>query len=85
MKNIFETGELEEESVISILETTASDNKKCQVRYFNLDAIISVGYRVNSQQATKFRIWATQTLKEYIIKGFVMDDEFEQSGVILST
>ncbi|MCT4662049.1 MAG: virulence RhuM family protein [Tissierellales bacterium] len=80
LKNIFETGELEEESVISILETTASDNKKYQVKYFNLDAIISVGYRVNSQQATKFRIWATQTLKEYIIKGFVMDDERLKNG-----
>lgn len=80
LKNIFETDELEEESVISILETTASDNKKYQVKYFNLDAIISVGYRVNSQQATKFRIWATQTLKEYIIKGFVMDDERLKNG-----
>lgn len=80
LKNIFETGELEEESVISILETTASDNKKYQVKYFNLDAIISVGYRVNSQQATKFRIWATQTLKEYILKGFVMDDERLKNG-----
>lgn len=80
LKNIFETGELEEESVISILETTASDNKKYQVKYFNLDAIISVGYRVNSRQATKFRMWATQTLKEYIIKGFVMDDERLKNG-----
>jgi hypothetical protein len=80
LKNIFETGELEENLVISILETTASDNKKYQVKYFNLDAIISVGYRVNSRQATKFRIWATQTLKEYIIKGFVMDDERLKNG-----
>lgn len=80
LKNIFESGELEEELVISILETTAFDNKKYQVKYFNLDAIISVGYRVNSSQATKFRIWATQTLKEYIIKGFVMDDERLKNG-----
>ena len=80
LKNIFETKELEENSVISTLETTASDNKKYQVKYFNLDAIISVGYRVNSRQATKFRIWATQTLKEYIIKGFVMDDERLKNG-----
>ncbi len=80
LKNIFETGELEEKSVISILETTASDNKKYQVKYFNLDAIISVGYRVNSRQATKFRIWATKTLKEYIIKGFIMDDERLKNG-----
>lgn len=80
LKNIFETKELEENSVISTLETTASDHKKYQVKYFNLDAIISVGYRVNSRQATKFRIWATQTLKEYIIKGFVMDDERLKNG-----
>lgn len=80
LKNIFETGELEEDSVTSILETTASDNKKYQVKYFNLDAIISVGYRVNSRQATKFRIWATQTLKEYIIKGFIIDDERLKNG-----
>ena len=80
LKNIFETGELDEDAVISNLETTASDNKKYQVKYFNLDAIISVGYRVNSRQATKFRIWATQTLKEYIVKGFVMDDERLKNG-----
>jgi len=80
LKNIFETGELEENSVISILETTATDNKTYQVKYFNLDAIISVGYRVNSRQATQFRIWATKTLKEYIIKGFIMDDERLKNG-----
>jgi hypothetical protein len=80
LKNIFNTGELDENSVISILETTASDNKIYQVKYFNLDAIISVGYRVNSRQATQFRIWATSTLKEYIIKGFAMDDERLKNG-----
>jgi len=80
LKNIFETEELIEDSVISILETTASDNKQYQVKYFNLDAVISVGYRVNSRQATRFRIWATQTLKEYIVKGFVMDDERLKNG-----
>ena len=80
LKNIFETMELVEDSVVSILETTASDNKKYQVKYFNLDAVISVGYRVNSRQATRFRIWATQTLKEYIVKGFVMDDERLKNG-----
>ena len=64
LKNIFESGELDENSVVSILETTAADGKKYQVKYFNLDAIISVGYRVNSQQATQFRIWATKTLME---------------------
>jgi len=80
LKNIFESGELEENSVISILETTADDGKNYQVKYFNLDAIISVGYRVNSRQATQFRVWATKTLKEYIIKGFAMDDERLKNG-----
>ena len=75
LKNIFESGELQECSVISILETTADDGKKYPTKFYNLDAIISVGYRVNSRQATHFRIWATQILKEYIIKGFAMDDE----------
>ena len=75
LKNIFESGELQEDSVISILEITAEDGKKYLTKFYNLDAIISVGYRVNSRQATHFRIWATQILKEYIIKGFAMDDE----------
>ncbi len=74
LKNVFETGELVEDSVISILETTAADGKSYKTRYYNLDAIIAVGYRVNSYQATQFRIWATRTLKEFIIKGFVLDD-----------
>lgn len=73
--NIFSEGELSENSVISILETTASDGKTYKTRYYNLDAIISVGYRVNSRNATLFRIWATERLKEYIIKGFTMNDE----------
>ena len=75
LKNIFETNELKEESVSSILELTASDGKNYQTKFYNLDAIISVGYRVNSAQATHFRMWATERLKEYIIKGFTMDDE----------
>lgn len=75
LKNIFETNELKEESVSSILELTAADGKKYKTKFYNLDAIISVGYRVNSTQATHFRIWATERLKEYIIKGFTMDDE----------
>jgi len=79
-KNIFENGELDENSVVSILETTADDGKNYQVMYFNLDAIISVGYRVNSAQATRFRIWATNTLKEYIIKGFIIDDDRLKNG-----
>jgi hypothetical protein len=75
LKNIFESGELQENSVISILEITAEDGKNYPTKFYNLDAIISVGYRVNSAQATHFRIWATERLKEYIIKGFTMDDE----------
>ena len=74
LKNIFDSGELDADSVISILETTAADNKNYKTKFYNLDAIVSVGYRVNSYQATQFRIWATKTLKEYIIKGFVLDD-----------
>lgn len=79
-KNIFEEGELVESSVISKMETTASDDKNYITNYYNLDAIISVGYRVNSTKATQFRIWATQTLKEYIIKGFVLDDNRLKQG-----
>ena len=75
LKNIFESGELAESSVSSILEHTAEDGKSYKTKFYNLDAIISVGYRVNSAQATHFRIWATERLKEYIIKGFTMDDE----------
>lgn len=80
LRNIFEEGELEEKAVVSILETTASDGKKYKTNFYNLDAIISVGYRVNSSKATQFRIWATQTLKEYIIKGFVLNDERLKQG-----
>ena len=80
LKNIFESGELQEDSVSSILEHTATDGKKYKTKFFNLDAIISVGYRVNSYQATQFRIWATKTLKEFIIKGFVLDDERLKQG-----
>ena len=80
LKNIFESGELVENSVISILETTAADGKSYKTRYYNLDAIIAVGYRVSSYQATQFRIWATKTLKEFIIKGFVLDDERLKQG-----
>ena len=80
LKNIFDSGELQEDSVSSILEHTAGDGKKYKTKFYNLDAIISVGYRVNSYQATQFRIWATRTLKEYIIKGFVLDDERLKQG-----
>ncbi|MGJ0364394.1 virulence RhuM family protein [Aliarcobacter cryaerophilus] len=75
LKNIFETKELEEESVISKMETTASDGKKYKTNFYNLKVITAVGYRVNSHRATQFRKWATTILEEYIIKGFAMDDE----------
>ena len=74
LKNIFDSGELDKDSVSSILEHTADDGKRYKTKFYNLDAIISVGYRVNSYQTTQFRIWATKTLKEYIIKVFVLDD-----------
>lgn len=86
LKNIFESGELQEELVVSILENTtehgaiAGKTQTQKVKYYNLDAVISVGYRVNSAQATQFRIWATQLIKEYIIKGFAMDDERLKNG-----
>lgn len=75
LKNIFETNELEEESVISKMETTASDGKKYKTNFYSLKVITAVGYRVNSHRATQFRKWATTILEEYIIKGFAMDDE----------
>jgi len=75
LKNIFESGELLENSVVSILETTASDDKNYNTKFYNLDAIIAVGYRVNSNRATQFRIWATKVLREFIIKGYTMDVE----------
>ena len=74
LKNIFSSGELQRDSVVAIFATTAADGKTYQVEYFNLDAIISVGYRVNSLRGTQFRMWATERLKEYIVKGFTMDD-----------
>ena len=74
MRNILEDGELDENSVVSKMEITAADGKKYQTQFYNLDAIISVGYRVNSAKATRFRIWATSVLKEYIKKGFALDD-----------
>ena len=75
VKNIFESGELDENSVVKDFLTTAADGKNYKTKHYNLDAIISIGYRVNSTSATQFRIWATNVLKEYIIKGFAMDDE----------
>ncbi len=75
LKHIFEEVELAEDSVVKDFFTTAADGKKYATKFYNLDAIISVGYRVKSQVATRFRIWATQRLREYIVKGFVLDDE----------
>jgi hypothetical protein len=75
IKNLFDEGELRPESVVANFATTAADAKTYQVEYFNHDVIISVGYRVNSQRGTQFRVWATQRLREFIIKGFTMDDE----------
>jgi hypothetical protein len=81
LKNIFKEGELNENSVTEESSVTASDGKKYKVKHYNLDAIISIGYRVNSLRGTQFRIWATQRLREYIIKGFTLDDErLKQQG-----
>ncbi len=75
VKNVLEDGELEEKSVVAFFATTASDSKTYSVAYYNLDMIISVGYRVHSYRGVQFRIWATKVLKEYIVKGFAMNDD----------
>ena len=75
IKHIFEEGELDKDAVVRKFRTTASDGKNYNVTYYNLDMIISLGYRIKSSIATKFRRWATERLKEYMIKGFTMDDE----------
>jgi hypothetical protein len=81
IKNIFDEGELEENSVVRKFRTTASDGKTYDTNYYNLDVIISVGYRVKSPQGTKFRQWATARLREYIVKGFTMNDDLlKQAG-----
>ena len=80
LKNIFEEGELQMDSVISKMETTAADNKNYLTAFYSLDAIIAVGYRVNSMKATRFRQWATKILNEYIRKGFVLDDDRLKQG-----
>ncbi|MDE1191129.1 MAG: virulence RhuM family protein [Arachidicoccus sp.] len=80
LKNIFKEQELNDSSVTEEISVTAADGKKYKTKFYNLDAIIAVGYRVNSHNATQFRIWATQTLKEFIIKGFVLDDERLKQG-----
>lgn len=75
VKNVLEDGELEEKSVVAFFATTAADSKTYSVAYYNLDMIISVGYRVHSYRGVQFRIWATKVLKEYIVKGFAMNDD----------
>lgn len=80
IRNIFDAGELKPAAVVANYATTAADTKTYQVEYFNLDVIISVGYRVKSHRGTQFRIWATQRLREYIVRGFTMDDERLKRG-----
>ena len=80
LKNIFESGELSENSVISKMETTASDGKNYNTTFYNLDAIISVGYRVNSTRATQFRQWCTFILRQFAIRGYVIDKKRMENG-----
>ena len=80
LKEIFKGEELKEESVIRKIRITANDGKNYNTNFYSLDAIIAVGYRGNSKEATDFRIWATKTLKEYIKKGFVVNSEFLKNG-----
>jgi len=80
LQNIFATKELDKNSVIRIFRITASDGKNYNTQFYNLDVIIAVGYRINSREATRFRIWATHTLREFIIKGFVLDDARLKQG-----
>jgi len=80
LQNIFNSNELEKSSVIRNFRITAADGKKYDTQFYQLDAIIAVGYRVNSKEATRFRIWATKTLREFIIKGFLLDDERLKQG-----
>ena len=80
ISNVFKEGELVENQVVRKFRTTADDGKDYEVSYYNLDVIISVGYRIKSQRGTQFRIWATKTLKEFIIKGFVLDDKRLKQG-----
>ena len=80
LKNIFTDQELSEDSVISKMEITANDGKIYSTNFYNLDAIIAVGYRVNSKEATQFRIWATKVLREYIVKGFALNDDMLKNG-----
>ena len=80
LRNIFDEGELDQNSVIRNFRITASDGKNYDTQHYNLDVIISVGYRVKSQRGTQFRKWVTKVLREYIVKGFAMDDERLKNG-----
>ena len=84
LKNIFEDGELIEDSVISKMETTAADGKNYMTKYYNLDAVISVGYRVNTTRATQFRQWATAVLRQFAIRGYVLDKKRMENGAFLT-
>lgn len=84
LQNIFKSNELAENSVVRKFQITASDGKKYQVNHYNLDAIIAVGYRVNSHRATQFRQWATKVLREFAIKGYVLDRKRLENGTYLS-
>ncbi len=84
IKNVFEEGELNESAVVRNFRTTALDGKNYDTKHYNLDVVISVGYRVKSQQGTQFRIWATQRLKEYIVKGFALNDDRFKSGTSMN-
>jgi hypothetical protein len=75
IRNVFEEGELQEDSVVRKFRTNAADGKSYNITHYNLDVIISIGYRVKSHRGTQFRIWATQRFREYIVKGFTLDDE----------
>lgn len=83
LKNIFESGELDEKSVISKMETTASDGKIYNTTFYNLDAIISVGYRVNSPRAAQFRQWCTSVLRQFAIRGYVIDKKRMENGAFI--
>jgi hypothetical protein len=80
LKNVFSAGELDEKAVVEDFSVTASDGKKYRTKLYNLDAIISVGYRVNSVRATQFRRWATQVLRKYTIEGYVLDKQRMEQG-----
>jgi hypothetical protein len=84
IKHVFEEGELNRDSVVRNSRTTATDGKQYATNHYNLDVIISIGYRVKSVQGTQFRIWAIQRLKEYIIKGFTLNDERFKSGTSMN-